>query len=175
MSFDSFRFVRSCACLLAGMLVMTAGCSSPSDNQAGSSGSGPTGSANPPVANESPSAPANPSSAPADPSSLTFGSENKPVDSASAPVPEPPLAPLEEAAPASDREINATRKTVMSEHDKNLFIESIITDTPFSAAVWKSLLPSSRRRMRRLRRPEIRARCRHPCGAGSERRSRRPR
>jgi hypothetical protein len=31
--------------------------------------------------------------------------------------------PLEEAANASDREINATRKTVMSEHDKNLFIE----------------------------------------------------
>ena len=32
--------------------------------------------------------------------------------------------PLEEAAKASDREINATRKTVMSEqHDKNLFIE----------------------------------------------------
>jgi hypothetical protein len=31
--------------------------------------------------------------------------------------------PLEEAANASDREINATRKTVMGEHDKNLFIE----------------------------------------------------
>ena len=31
--------------------------------------------------------------------------------------------PLEEAASASDREINATRKTVMSDHDKNLFIE----------------------------------------------------
>ena len=31
--------------------------------------------------------------------------------------------PLEEAANASDDEINATRKTVMSEHDKNLFIE----------------------------------------------------
>jgi hypothetical protein len=31
--------------------------------------------------------------------------------------------PLEEAANASDIEINATRKTVMTEHDKNLFIE----------------------------------------------------
>jgi hypothetical protein len=31
--------------------------------------------------------------------------------------------PLEEAANASDRKINAVRKTVMSEHDKNLFIE----------------------------------------------------
>jgi len=30
---------------------------------------------------------------------------------------------LEEAANAPDREINATRKTVLSEHDKNLFIE----------------------------------------------------
>jgi hypothetical protein len=31
--------------------------------------------------------------------------------------------PLGEAANASDREINATRKTVMREHEKNLFIE----------------------------------------------------
>ena len=31
--------------------------------------------------------------------------------------------PLEEAANASDHEINAIRKTVMSEHAKNLFIE----------------------------------------------------
>jgi hypothetical protein len=31
--------------------------------------------------------------------------------------------PREEAANTSDREINATRKTVMCQHDKNLFIE----------------------------------------------------
>ena len=31
--------------------------------------------------------------------------------------------PIEEAASPSDREIDANRKTVMSDHDKNLFIE----------------------------------------------------
>jgi hypothetical protein len=56
------------------------------------------------------------------------------------------------ATSPSDREIDADQKHVISDHHKNLFIEQ--HKDGFAILRVKSRLPSSRRRMRRSRRPE---------------------
>jgi hypothetical protein len=57
--------------------------------------------------------------------------------------------PLKEAASPSAREIDANQKHVMSDHDKNLFIEQLYAILRGGV---KEPVPSSRRRMRLLRR-----------------------